>query len=220
MFTLAKPIKGQHRRIPGRQWCQRQISPGPCRKTQSTQMTKQNTGITLTENEATTRCKWVEENHQQPHDPCAVGLCVKKPLRQQRGPHRPEQSRPLGDHNGNRRGSASPAVDENGALNSKGLQGLRNLDPNILEASQRGLPSETGPHREAIPRNGSKAEQDRSKTDKGIRKVKLKAGQEIQSKPRCSSTLPENDRRGRSAEFEQLYKASQLLKALEKLNPH
>lgn len=150
---------------------------------------------------------------------CCRPLC-EKPLRQQRGPHRPEQSRPLGDHNGNRRGSASPAVDENGALNSKGLQGLRNLDPNILEASQRGLPSETGPHREAIPRNGSKAEQDRSKTDKGIRKVKLKAGQEIQSKPRCSSTLPENDRRGRSAEFEQLYKASQLLKALEKLNPH
>ena len=89
-----------------------------------------------------------------------------------------------------------------GAWNSKGLKGLRKLDPSILEASQRGLPSETGPHWEAIPRNGSKAGQDRSKMDKGIRKVKLKAGQEIHSKPRCSPALPENDRRGRSAKFE------------------
>lgn len=56
MFTLlAKPIKGQHWRILGRRWNQWQISPTPCRKTQSTQMTKQNTGTTFTENEVATQ---------------------------------------------------------------------------------------------------------------------------------------------------------------------
>ena len=220
MFTLAKPIKGQHGRIPGRRWYQRQISPGPWRKTQSTQITKQNTGTTLTENEATTRCKWVEENHQQPHDPCAVGLCVKNSCGSNRGPTdlstagRYETTTETGG------ALPSPTVDENGGPKQQRSEGAEKSRPQYSRSQQRGLPSETGPHREAIPRNGSKAEQNQSKMDKGIRKVKLKAGQEIQSKPRCSSTLPENDRRGRSAEFEQLYKASQLSKALEKLNSH
>ena len=118
------------------------------------------------------RCKRVEENRQQPHDPCAVGLCEKL-MGQQQGPHRPEQSRPIRDHNGNRRGSAfSNSGREQGPETAKVWRGWRNLDPNILEVNQRGPPPETGPHWEAAPRNGSKAEQDRRWTKESERSNK------------------------------------------------
>lgn len=108
MFTLAKPIKGQHGRILGRRWCQWQISPSPCRKTQSTQMTKQNTGTTFTENEATTQMQAGGGKSTTATRPVCCRPVCEKLMGQQRGPHRPEQSRPLRDHNGNGRGSAFP----------------------------------------------------------------------------------------------------------------
>ena len=159
----------------------------------------------------------MEENHQQPHNPCVVGLCAKK--NHGAAMQCPTDLRRAGRYEVTTetgRGFAfSNSRWEQGPETKKVWRGWRNLNLNTLETNQRGLPSETGPHWVEIPRNGIKSEHARNKMDKVIRKTKKKQVRKSDSKPPCFWTLPEKDRRGSSVKLEQLYEPSQLLKAQE-----
>lgn len=70
---------------------------------------------------------------------CCRPLC-ENPLRQQRGPHRPEQSRPLGDHNGNRRGSAFPSSGREQGLKQQRSAGAEKSRPQYSRSQPERTP--------------------------------------------------------------------------------
>lgn len=140
MFTLAKPIKGQHGRILGRRWCQRQISQVPAEKHRALRWQNKTQGPHLQKMRRRPRCKRVEENQQQPHDPCAVGLCVKNSWGSNGGPT--DLSRAGRYETTTEMGGAlpSPTVDENRGLKQQRSEGAEKARPQYSRSQPERTP--------------------------------------------------------------------------------